>query len=112
MIDQLVEAGQTLREIGESMGIQGGVTDAMLRHYKNGTQPLYWRGDALVKYWCAAMGRTTEELPTRMVPWHFRVPRRPGADMVVKLPQWPVAAPVSVKPIKRLGRPKKVKEAA
>lgn len=86
------------------MGAQ--FTDRMLWHYQRGTQPLYWRGQALIVHWCESMGKTAAELPVQNVPYQYRVPKREGRDLEVNLPKWPPSPQPSVKPIKR-GRPKK-----
>lgn len=113
MIDQLVEAGMTLREIGVSMGISGGITNRIFWHYKRGTEPLAWRADALRKTWCERLGKTLDELPTKVVESHHRVQKRKERVVhVITVPQWPPVAQPSVQPIKRKGRPPKVKEVA
>jgi hypothetical protein len=59
-------AGIPMRKIGTEMGgIE--VTDRMLGHYRSGTEPLHWRGDLLIAFWCRTLDRNREDRPMREV---------------------------------------------
>lgn len=111
MLDELMAQGVTVRDIKQALGVE--VNNRIIWHYKNGSQPLHWRGEALITLYCTALARTREELPTmRLVRGHrVKENREQTGPRLQSLPVWPPIAPVSVAPIKR-GRPKKVLEAA
>lgn len=92
MIETIEASGLSLKAIGDACGFQ--ITANMLRHYRRGTQPLYWRGEAIVVLWMRATGKARELLPTNQVSAPYRVPQ--GARVpavVVTLPNWPPRAP-------------------
>ena len=64
LITDLMQAGTPMRKIGEAMGLQQ-LTGQMLRHYRAGVEPLHWRGEALVVFWCKTTGQPREERPMR-----------------------------------------------
>lgn len=64
LITDLMQAGIPMRKIGEAMGLQQ-LTGPMLRHYRAGVEPLHWRGEALVVFWCKTTGQPREERPMR-----------------------------------------------
>jgi hypothetical protein len=37
----------------------------MLRYYRSGGEPLYVRGEALVRFWCDRTGKTVDQLPRK-----------------------------------------------
>jgi hypothetical protein len=59
-------AGIPMRKIGTEMGgIE--VTDRMLGHYRSGTEPLHWRGELLIAFWCRTLDRKRDDRPMREV---------------------------------------------
>jgi hypothetical protein len=106
MVEQLMDLGMTIREIGQSMHLD--LTGRMLLHYRNGAQPPHWRGEGLIGLWCNKTGAKREELPQMLLIRGHRAKDRGGAPgpRLQELPNWPHAVPVSVAPVKR-GRPKK-----
>lgn len=78
------------------------ITHRVIAHYRRGVQPLHWRGEQMLLAWCNEFKMTRDQAPTCPVVRGHRVDRRltPG-PRCQSLPQWPVAAPASVKPIKR-----------
>ncbi len=91
-----------VKHIARVMGLTI-LSESMLRSYRNGVQPMYWRGEALVVFWCETMNRTREQLPMIPVQRGHRSARRQSdtSPKVVNLPEWPPAPQASVKPIKR-----------
>ena len=59
LIWDLVQRGVNLRAIAARTEI----AEATLRGYLAGSHPVYWRGDLLVKLWCATCERGQDELP-------------------------------------------------
>lgn len=112
IIEALEKAGESRRAISERM--QVGLTDRMLRAYKLGAQPAYFRAVGLIELWRVRFGDS--ELPvTELIRNHRSETRRDyrkeahnAGPHLQYLPQWPVSAKVAVKPVKR-GRPRKVK---
>ena len=108
VIDQLLRRNVTMRQIGEAMQMM--LTTRMIRHYSIGVQPAHFRGEALIAMWCDKTGKSRDNLPTCDLVRGHRVERNREPDAsprLQELPQWPAAAPVAVKPVKR-GRPRKV----
>jgi hypothetical protein len=93
MIETIEASGLTLKQIGDACGFQ--ITANMLRHYRRGTQPLYWRGEAIVVLWMRATGKARELLPTNQVSAPYRVPQGARAPaVVVALPELAAARAV------------------
>ncbi len=66
IITELQRKGVSLARIGEALGgVQ--ITAAMLSHYKAGTEPLHWRGESLLAFWCSAKDCRREDRPMRDV---------------------------------------------
>ena len=64
VITDLQQAGIPMLSIGKAMGdVQ--LTNQMLVHYRAGTEPLHWRGELLLVYWCEIMGKAREDRPMR-----------------------------------------------
>ena len=111
IIEALEKAGESRRAISDRM--QVGLTDRMLRAYKLGAQPAYFRAIGLIELWRVRFG--SAELPVaELIRGHRREGRQDhrnelhsGGPQLQYLPQWPVSAKVAVKPVKR-GRPRKV----
>lgn len=61
VITDLVYLGISMRDIGRSIGVE--VSRDLMRHYRNGTQPLYVRGEALLRLWSEKTGRPVEDVP-------------------------------------------------
>lgn len=106
LLDDLQERGMTYAEIGAAMGLTM-VSRSMLLAWRTGrVQPMYWRGDALVRCWCDRMGLSREEVPTVAVQSGRWADRHRKSDAMaramrgaVALPQWPPVAQPSVKSI-------------
>lgn len=98
IVEQLLELGLKPSAINGAEYI----THRLIAHYRRGVQPLHWRGEKMLTAWCAAFGLPRDKAPVCVVVRGHRVDRRldPG-PRCQGLPQWPVAAPVSVKPVKR-----------
>ena len=64
LITELMRTGIPMRKIGENMGMVQ-LTEAMLRHYRAGTEPAHWRGELLVTFWCKTTGKERELRPMR-----------------------------------------------
>ena len=64
VITDLQQAGIPMLSIGKVMGdVQ--LTNQMLVHYRAGTEPLHWRGELLLTYWCTMMKKAREDRPMR-----------------------------------------------
>lgn len=61
IITDLIYAGVPMREIGRQIDVQ--LSEQVLRHYRSGTQPLYPRGEALIRFWCARLEKESHEVP-------------------------------------------------
>lgn len=113
MIDQLVEQGSTLRDIGTAMHTCM-LTNQMLRAYRAGVQPLHYRGEALVALWCEKLGKKRDDLPMALVVRGHRVQHNrelpAGPQQHAALPQWPPVLAVAKKVAAK--RSKKAKESA
>ena len=92
MLMQLLDHGMRPAEI-----YAGALTDKMLYAYRRGAQPLHWRGERILEFWCRTFGKARGDAPVCEVVRGHRVERRlvPG-PRVQSLPQWPPAAPPSV----------------
>lgn len=101
MIDELSNR-IPVKQIARVMGLTI-LSESMLRSYRNGVQPMYWRGEALVVFWCKTLDRTREDLPLIPVQRGHRSARRTAdtSPKAVNLPNWPPTPQPSVKPIKR-----------
>lgn len=102
VINALLERGLTMRAVGDAMQLQ--LTARMLQHYEIGVQPAHFRGEGLIALWCDKTGKSRDNLPTCDLVRGHRVERNREPDAsprLQELPQWPAAAPVSVKPVKR-----------
>lgn len=88
LLDDL-SSRMSIRRIATVMGLTM-LSESMLRTYRDGVQPMYWRGDALVKLWCETMGKTRDQVPLAPV---RRGHRRRQVDetgpRVQALPAWP-----------------------
>lgn len=96
LLDDL-QAVMPLRKIAEAMGLTM-ITESMLRSYRGGVQPMFWRGDALVTLWCDTMKVERENVPRIPVVRGHRTQRRlvDTSPRVMALPNWPtVASPAS-----------------
>lgn len=111
LVDDIVGAGHSVTDIGKAIGAD--FTDRMVRHYRAGVQPTYWRGAALLALWSKVMKRQLDAVYMIEVVRGHRVPTNrnevPGPRLQ-ELPQWPPV--VASKPAKRVGRAKKVRDAA
>lgn len=108
VINQLLLRNVTPSQIGKAMSMM--LTHRMINYYASGVQPTHFRGEALIAMWCDKTGKSRDNLPTCDLVRGHRVERNREPDAsprLQELPQWPVAAPVAVKPVKR-GRPRKV----
>lgn len=110
MIEQIVATGLNYRQIGDAASFT--VTEKMIRHYKLGVQPLYWRGEAMIVLWMEATGKTREQVPTQEVHAPYRVPNNVKApSVVVNLPDWPprplASRPAPQPSVKTIGRGRK-----
>jgi hypothetical protein len=111
IIETLRAAGMTLQDIGNATA--GQLNDRMLLHYCSGVQPLYWRGEIMVRLWCERTGKAREQIPMAPVHMHYRRAGRKDyrstPNITINLPDWPKAVPVEASPLKRgPGRPKKL----
>lgn len=61
IITDLIYAGVSMREIGRNIDIE--LSEQVLRHYRSGTQPLYPRGEALIRFWCSTLNKQQHEIP-------------------------------------------------
>lgn len=101
MIDALMRAGLTIRQVGDCMSVQ--VTERMLHHYRNGAQPLHWRGEALIGLWCRTLRRERDEVPLMDLVRGHRVDRNreTSGPVLRSLPAWPPCPAPSVQPLRR-----------
>jgi hypothetical protein len=106
VLDQLMHAGLSRRDISQRIGCD--LTLRMIAHYKNGAQPLHYRGEALIAFWCETLQRTRDQLPVAAVVRGHRVNfnRDPNnaPQMRAPLPQWP--------PIHQMAKATKARKAA
>jgi hypothetical protein len=69
IISDLIYHGLPMKKVGEKMDVK--LTDSLLRSYRAGVQPMYPRGDALLKLWCKTTGKQEHEAPqTEWIPPH------------------------------------------
>jgi hypothetical protein len=61
VITDLINLGLSMHEIGRTLGVD--FSRDLVRHYRNGTQPLYVRGEALLRLWSQRTGRPVDEVP-------------------------------------------------
>lgn len=109
IIADLASAGHSSVDVSRVMQMQ--VTHRMIRWYGEGMQPAYWRGKLLIDFWCEALRRTIADVPLTALKRGYRAQGQFAGDLGPRaqaLPQWPVAAPVAVAPVKR----RKKREAA
>lgn len=104
VIEQLGGAGCGNTAIGRAMGMQ--VTDRMIRYYRDGMQPAWWRGQMLLELWAERLGRSISDVPMTELRRGYRAMRShaPDGPRVQALPNWPPTAPVAVAPVKRRKR--------
>lgn len=105
IIADLAAAGHTSTAVSKVMQMQ--VTDRMVRWYGEGMQPAYWRGKLLIDFWCETLRRPMDAIPLTELRRGHRAQgqyARDSGPRAQALPQWPPAAPVAVKPIKRRKR--------
>lgn len=101
LIDDLMQMDMPLRRIAEAMGLSM-VSESMLRHYRNGVQPLWWRGDGLIKLWCEVTRKTRDQIPQVTVTrgrWARRMGKTDAEARAIRvnLPEWPPAANAELK---------------
>lgn len=91
LIDDLLQSGETLRGIASHMGFTV-MTESMVRSYRSGIQPPFWRGDPLVAFWCSVMRKSRDQVPMVQVVRGHRVQRQAQdtSPKVINLPNWPV----------------------
>lgn len=106
MIEALERHGVARRTIGSRMYIE--LTDRMLIAYKRGSQPAAFRGLGLIALWGETFGGKPCPMAELMVMPRERRAEPYTGPRIMSLPQWPPAAPVAVKPIRR----KREREAA
>jgi hypothetical protein len=88
MLDELYTAGITASQIAASTNIVQ--THRAIEHYRRGAQPLYWRGKALLEFWCLHMRKTANDAPLQEIRRGIRVVREMVvAPRVQALPDWP-----------------------
>jgi hypothetical protein len=66
VVTDLQRAGVPMKEVARRMDIK--LSEAMLRAYRAGSEPLYVRGEALIMFWVQHTGKSREQLPMR--DWH------------------------------------------
>jgi len=97
MIERLESVSVTRSQMAEAMGAQ--ITDRMIRFYRTGMQPAYFRGVGLVTLWTETTG---EPVPmTELIRGHRASRHQDTGPRVQNLPAWPPSVPVAVKPVKR-----------
>lgn len=110
MLDQLSEVMPT-KHIARAMGLTV-LTESMLRSYRSGVQPMYWRGEALVTFWCETFSKSREEVPIAPIVRGHRAQRRlvDTSPRVMALPNWAAVVPTASNGI--TGKRKRQKVAA
>jgi hypothetical protein len=63
IITDLIYQGIPMKEVARHMDAK--VSESMLRYYRSGGEPLYVRGEALVRFWCDRTGKTVDQLPRK-----------------------------------------------
>jgi len=63
IVTELVYLGTPMREVARRM--DGQLTESMLRYYRSGGEPLFVRGEALIRLWCDKTGKSWDELPRK-----------------------------------------------
>lgn len=108
--------GIPIDRIGRRMGLEQ-MTPSMLRHYRMGTEPVHWRGDLLLTFWCEVTGKAMASRPMvdvihranvrgRIRPSHPSMQAPAPTPPTESLPAWPTAPLADI--LKRKpGRPKK-----
>lgn len=90
MLEELQAAGLKRRHLAKRLELSG-ITPQLLTHYRNGTQPLYPRGHAIIALWCELTGKSESEVP--MIDWSqpYRTKRasRAAVPKLQSLPAWP-----------------------
>ena len=74
IITDLIYAEIPMREISRRLDLQ--MSDSLLRSYRAGVQPLYVRGEALIRFWTETTGKPVAELPRKPFIRGHRVKRR------------------------------------
>ncbi len=74
IITDLIYINIPMKEICRRMDLE--MSDKLLRHYRAGGQPLYVRGEALIKFWAEHTGKSVSELPRKPYQRPHRVERR------------------------------------
>lgn len=82
VIAQIVDTGMTELEISRQADVA--LSLKAVRYLATGVQPLYHRGDALVRIWCERTGRPRDEVPTAPVLRGHRM-KRAAADLSPKM---------------------------
>lgn len=74
IITDLIYAEIPMREISRRMDIK--MSEALIRSYRSGVQPAYPRGEALLKLWSQATGKSIADIPRKPFIRGHRVKRR------------------------------------
>lgn len=82
VIQQIVATGLTELEISKQPGVS--LSLKAVRYLATGVQPLFHRGDALVRIWCERTGQARELIPTAPVLRGHRM-ARVAADLSPKM---------------------------
>lgn len=105
IIDELEGAGVTREAISSAMGTP--ISNHMIRFYKDGCQPVWFRGHGLITLWCEQFKCVLADAPRTELRRGYRAQGSYTGDKgpkVQALPKWPPAVPVSVAPVKRRKR--------
>lgn len=71
-----------------------GISQRLLRHYEQGGQPSYPRGEAIVTLWIELTGKPRDAMPLRDIQRGYRAGRRERSrrPRLQQLPDWPPPA--------------------
>lgn len=63
IVTELIYLGVPMKEVSRRMDAQ--VTESMLRYYRSGGEPLYVRGEALLRFWSEKTGKPASDAPRK-----------------------------------------------
>ena len=82
LITDLIYLGVPMKEISRRMGATA--SESALRNYRAGAQPLYVRGEALIRLWMETTGKQAEDMPRCAFVRGHRAERRPAQNLRVR----------------------------
>jgi len=63
IVTELIYLGHSIKDMGRQLDPL--ITESMLRYYRSGGEPLYVRGEALLRFWSEKTGKAVSQVPMR-----------------------------------------------